>query len=183
MLKKTSLLLIFIFILFIAGCTSNVEDTEYNGGFYSGEWQLGKPNGSGKYTAEVENAVLTYEGDWRSGTMHGQGLLTHEGNDGSVLTYEGRWQNDKRHGEGLQVYDRGDGSFIIHEGVFVNDLLNGYGKMTVTYDSGDIFKSVEYEGDFVFGTKYGHGTEIEKDRDGNIISVKTGLWENDKFIG
>ena|GEM_PF-1064219 len=181
MLKKLILFFVFMFILSVSGCAKNVEDEEYHGGIYSGEWQFGKPNGHGKYTADTDGAVITYEGEWRSGTRHGHGVQVLESGDGSVLTYEGGWRYDKRHGEGLQIYERADGSVIIHEGIFSSDLLHGRGKMTVTYDSEDMFKSVEYEGDFVFGTKHGYGAEVEKGREGGIIVQRAGIWENDNF--
>ncbi|MCL1911293.1 MAG: hypothetical protein FWG13_03715, partial [Leptospirales bacterium] len=152
----------------LAGCATPPQ--------YEGEYKNGKPNGEG---------VLAYPdgkkyiGEVKDGKRHGQGTQINEHNDGSFLTYEGEWRRGKKSGKGLQTYIRKDGATIVSDGEFINDLMQGQGKMIITLNSGENFKSIEYNGEFKNGKKHGFGTETEKDSAGNNISSRYGTWEND----
>ena len=64
-------------------------------------------------------------------------------------------------------------------------MIHGEGVMTVTVkdSEGKILKTIEYNGEFSYGTKHGNGRETEKDGAGNITAELEGVWENDRFTG
>lgn len=184
MLKRFLLFSIIFIMLLFTGCASFIENQEYNDGIYSGDWLNEQPHGNGTAVFELDDGtIITYEGKWKNGLRHGYGTQKNEQSDGAVLTYEGNWLNNKKNGDGTQIYTRNDGDKIIYNGVFLNDSMQGQGAMLVTMNIDGNIKYIEYEGEFKNGKRNGQGTETEKDSEQNIISERSGLWVNDKFIG
>jgi hypothetical protein len=176
--------LIIFMMLMTGGCTSVVEDMEFENGIYTGEALFGKPNGQGTAVYELsDGGLLTYEGEWQNGKWRGHGKKVQELSDGSVLTYEGNWVNSLKTGQGVQIFTRNDGSSIVYDGAFINDLFNGRGLMTVYLLDDERIRIIEYDGEFTNGKKHGSGSEMEKDTEGNVISSRRGTWNEDEFIG
>ena len=117
--------------------------SDYNEGWYEGEWSDGQPNGYGK---------LTYD-DFADGKYY---ALTFSTYDCKALYYEGQFSNGYRYGEGTVVYENGyidEGTFygswqdgkIVFQGKrwLINDTYNGYWPITITA-SGTTTSNTEY---------------------------------------
>ncbi len=150
-----------------------------SGNTYMGQFEYDYFSGNGTYTWADDGTK--YIGHWQMNNR--QGLGTYINADGSVV--KGVFDNDEmldpeeakqvvglingdyKKGFGVNIYE--DGS--IYEGQWRKKYPNGQGKMTEK--DGTI-----YEGEFKDGYYTGYGTRTTPD--GN---QKTGLWENDRFIG
>lgn len=155
-----------------------------NSGYYSGDFQQGKADGTGSWTKQKHNSNETYEGEFKNNLFHGYGKLVkddkvYEGqflkgkfHGQGVLTdtdykYEGRFQYDKKHGCGILTTRT-----YIYEGEFENNLKNGRGKCT------DLTSKNVYRGEF--RNDYKHGQGVTTDCDGNVL--ERGIYKFDIFF-
>lgn len=88
--------------------------SDYNEGWYEGEWSNGKPNGYGKLTYDdfednmyysisignVKYKALYYEGNFLDGWRYGTGKVVYEGGWEEEGTYYGAWTTGKKVFEG-----------------------------------------------------------------------------------
>ena len=110
----TKIVPVFFALLFLCGCERRIE---WNGGFYAGETEDGRPSGFGRWVGDSDSCA--YEGFWKSGLMSGYGTFTcadtcrrgifSEGKLnglGQLITkgdtvYTGMWRDGKRDGRGV----------------------------------------------------------------------------------
>ncbi len=90
------------------------QASDYNEGWYEGEWSNGKPNGNGKltyddfddgkyYTLDTDGTsykALSYEGGFADGYRNGHGVVIFEGGYREEGTYYGQWSAGKTVFEG-----------------------------------------------------------------------------------
>lgn len=95
------------------------QGSNYNEGWYEGEWSNGKPNGYGKityddfedgkyYSLSVDNSeykALYYEGGFQDGTRYGTGKVVYEEGWREEGTYYGTWTAGKKVFEG-RIYHK-----------------------------------------------------------------------------
>jgi hypothetical protein len=98
-----------------SNCYGSVTLTEQR--TYAGEWQNGRPEGSGIILYLANGS--TYTGEMKLGLRHGKGELKWA-DGGSNIGY---WKSDKMDGLGTHTWS--DGSTYVGE--YKNDLRNGYG--------------------------------------------------------
>ena len=71
-----------------------------DGSRFEGNWEKGKPNGSGiSWTA----SGIKYNGTWRNGRLNGKGKYTTA--NGAI--YKGEWKMNKREGNGWELSANG----------------------------------------------------------------------------
>lgn len=89
----------------LATVSQHYWGSDYNEGWYEGEWSDGKPNGYGKivyddfedgkyYSTSISNVeykALYYEGYFRDGYRYGAGKVVYEGGWSEEGTYYGAW--------------------------------------------------------------------------------------------
>ena len=97
-----------------ATVSQRYQGSDYNEGWYEGEWSNGKPNGNGKltyddfgdgkyYTLDIDGTsykALSYEGGFKDGSRNGQGVVIYEGGYREEGTYYGQWSANKTVFEG-----------------------------------------------------------------------------------
>ena len=120
----------------------------------------GMRDGKGK----EEKHGSEYYGDWRLDQRCGFGKQTHE--DGRC--YIGSWKNDRH--DGLGTFKQNG---YMYEGHWKGGMKHGKGRETWSSETGSEFK--EFDGEFAYGGKDGHGTMWY--RDGSTFG---GLWQSDK---
>lgn len=111
------------------------KKSDYNEGWYEGEWKNNQPNGNGK---------LTYDG-FSDGKYYSIGTGNHEC---KALYYEGQFLDGYRYGKGTVVYENGykdEGTFyglwqngkVVFEGKrwLMNNTYNGYWPITIIASS------------------------------------------------
>lgn len=117
--------------------------SDYNEGWYVGEWNDGQPNGYGRLTYDdfsdgkyysldfetYECKALYYEGQFSDGYRYGEGTVVYENGYKDEGTFYGSWQNDK----------------IVFQGKrwLINDQYNGYWPITIIA-SGTSSSNIEY---------------------------------------
>lgn len=125
---------------------------------YEGEWQAGKPHGTG--TATFLGGKVTYEGSWEEGRPHGVGVLTDcrfSAFNQPPYRYKGPWQRGEEHGmDGEESFP--DGASYL--GGFMEGRRHGYGVLR----SGD--GTYEYRGQWLNGRRHGRG--VEKTPNGDV---------------
>lgn len=117
--------------------------SDYNEGWYEGEWSNGQPNGYGK---------LTYD-DFSDGKYY---ALVSDAFECKAIYYEGWFSDGYRNGEGTVVYENGykdEGIFygswqdgkVVFQGKrwLINERYNGYWPVTITA-SGTSTSNAEY---------------------------------------
>jgi hypothetical protein len=87
-----------------------VENRDFDGGKYTGDWKNDKPHGKGKINYYVETVRKVdyydyYEGNWENGMRNGEGISRHwtsirsknqrEKFITNCMDYDGNWENDK----------------------------------------------------------------------------------------
>ena len=125
-----------------------------DGGYYTGEFAGGLPEGDGVYVlpgSDGGGRYTRYDGEWSAGKPDGSGVLLQD--DG--IRYEGFFQDGKLL-SGEVFYPNGDryqGPFLDVEGTPVADGIGRY-----FFANGD-----RYEGDFFNGEILGDGTITRSD--------------------
>lgn len=112
-----------------------VFEHEMGGWTYTGQWEAGHMNGTGK---REWTSGYKYEGEYKNDLMHGEGKYYSR----LHLVYEGQWKDNKMSGQGKK-YDEKTGK-LAYEGEFANNNYNGEGKL---YNNDEVV----YEGKFVSG--------------------------------
>lgn len=148
-----------------------VKDKEFNGGKYTGGWNLsnGRPDGQGEFT--LSNGY-TYKGSLINGKAEGHGTIIFP--DGNI--YEGNFVNDKREGYGEYTTKDGDS----YKGGFKDNKFHGKG--ILRYRCGDAV----YDGNFKEGKRSGEGKLIvsnKKTKEPLYIQIfnKHGIMEKVKY--
>jgi len=137
------------------------DEHSYDDEGYTGEWENGHREGTGK---QVWADGSVYEGQWKDNLRHGKGRLIES--DGAV--YEGEWLNGWRHGVGKHVYADGRK----YEGDFCENWYQGDGEWT--WADGHVFRGVFKEHCPLVGTMiHADGTVEECEFDG-----KTFVWSD-----
>jgi len=142
---KIKLLLIFLPLAILVGCSSSsCDDSKPTGqwhncsgthvekgkGTYIGEWKHGEWNGKGEL--EFIDGEK-YVGEFINGARTGQGTLTYA----SGGKYVGGWKNGKKHGQGTHTYPDGD--------KYVGEYKNGqrHGDGIMTFGSDGTFRGIK----------------------------------------
>ena len=114
--------------------------TYANGNIYKGEFLHGKPNGIGFFSSED----VEYEGHFKDGEFHGKGSYI----DTNGNSYQGEWLNGQEHGHG--AYTWADGSS--YEGGWMYGRQHGPGLFTSP-------SGRSYQGEWQKGKPHGQGEE------------------------
>jgi len=123
------LLPVFLFALAFSVAAEEVKDREI-----TLDLSVGKRTG-------------VYSGGWENNLPNGTGKFSSENDEGEKWYYEGEFVAGHFQGEGKCVWEIGQ-EMIGH---FENDVLNGYGKKLMN-------GQLEYEGEWLNGSKSGNGT-------------------------
>ena len=145
-----------------------VNNREYRGGYYTGEWSDGKPNGHGVCT---DGGQVSMECDWSDGVPTGV-IEMVMGNTYYCKGYLNRTGNLEGEGYEKTTYD--DGTIIINEGTFTDGVLTN-GTNTLTKPDGTYYIA---EGTFVNGDPY-NATLSGAEAGGSFEEY--GYYKNGKF--
>ncbi|KAF1793229.1 MORN motif [Phytophthora cactorum] len=164
-----------------------------NGDEYDGDWRDDQRCGQGvmRYASSHD----MYAGQWKNDQRHGYGIYDFhlpESFSGAQQRqpkkYEGQWMNDRKHGTGTLTFSNGTNSWA-HGSMMLSILASevaskgtttagmAFADMKVKYVMGFLTVKV-YTGDWVTGTRSGHG--VATLRDG---SVYRGEWRNGRRNG
>ena len=165
---------------------------------FDGYFKRGKKSGEGK--DYYQNGSLKYYGNYSNNEFDGKGIL-YDGKKRKL--YDGEFFKGKRHGNGIEFYKNGNKH---HEGNWKDNKLNGFTKtyyqtkndfieqfdrceelpgfdeeQELKYNRAynKIYEYICYEGNYVNGSKSGHGTFFYI----NEVEKYEGEWENDKKNG
>jgi hypothetical protein len=103
-----------------------------------------------------------YKGSYKNGLKHGHGIWTHPDGD----TYKGKFKSGLKRGKGTYTFENGEE----YRGYYKRDQQHGLGQYT--YSNGEIFK-----GEFKNNIRDGQGYIVFRGD-----TIKSGLWQGDKFI-
>ncbi len=103
-----------------------------------------------------------YKGSYKNGLKHGHGIWTHPDGD----TYKGKFKSGLKRGRGTYTFENGEE----YRGYYKRDQQHGLGQYT--YSNGEIFK-----GEFKNNIRDGQGYIVFRGD-----TIKSGLWQGDKFI-
>ena len=139
------------------GTAYYLEDNQYKGDKYVGEFKYGKMHGQGvynyaigtKYVGEFKDGERyegtytyangdKYVGQWKDDKLNGQGTYTYT----SGHKYVGEYRDNKRHGHFVATYPNGS-RYI---GEFKNNMRHGKGKYT--HIANDKFKGYIHIGEY-----------------------------------
>jgi len=167
-----------------------LDDANWPGATYTGEWKNGKPDGNGRltYGPESQSKGDEYVGNFAGNSFSGYGVMTSAKGD----IYKGEWLNGEPNGQGKMTL--ADGSVWVGEfgdgklqgpglatsvdgkkmdGIFDNgQLING----TASFPSGAIYKGKFINNVFIEGkatfTNSGNTKEGKFHKDGYLIEGK-----------
>ena len=103
-----------------------------------------------------------HKGSYKNGLKHGHGIWTHPDGD----TYKGKFKSGLKRGRGTYTFENGEE----YRGYYKRDQQHGLGQYT--YSNGEIFK-----GEFKNNIRDGQGYIVFRGD-----TIKSGLWQGDKFI-
>jgi len=143
---------------------NEIDEINFNGYIYKGQWYLGQKHGKGIETLPDGE---TYEGDWEFNKRNGKGkqvlpggeiyegdwiISMREGNGKQTLPngeiYIGQWYFSYKHGKGKQVLPDGE----TYEGDWYYNVREGKGKQTLP-------DGETYEGDWYYNKRQGYGKQ------------------------
>jgi len=103
-----------------------------------------------------------YKGSYKNGLKNGHGTWTHPDGD----NYKGKFKSGLKRGRGTYTFENGEE----YSGYFKRDQQHGLGQYK--YNNGEIFK-----GEFKNNIRDGRGYIVFRGD-----TIKSGLWQGDKFI-